>query len=173
MTADKQQKAYGMLMFIAVVLLLAAQFGLQYIFRQASEELISVRTSLTTDQRTLNSQRSLSDRYKSFQLLTAGYSGVDRQFPINGRELFTALDAVMSVYNIEFTNSTPNAGVQPGTPFTLQIVFNGQYYNVLKAIAAIRESNYIMRISDLKLNAEGNGTVRGSMSIVSASQAQS
>jgi len=159
-------------MFFVVVLLLAAQFGLQYIFRQVSDELVSVRTSLASDQRDLNSQRSLSERYKSFQLLAQGQSGTDRQFPVNGRELFTALDSVLRDYSIEFTNTEPNVGLNPGS-FTLNIQFNGQYYNVLKALATIRESSYIMRISDLKLSAEGNGNVKGTMRIVSTAQAQS
>ena len=173
MTAEKQGKAYGVLMFFVVVLLLAAQGGLQYIFRQSSEELVSLSTSLASDKRNLTSQRSLSDRYKSFQALAQGYTGTDRQFPINRRELFTALSDVLRDYSIEFTNSSPNAGVQPGAAFTLTIAFSGEYYKVMKALAAIRESGYIMRISEIRLKAVGSGNVSGTMSIVSTAQAQS
>ncbi|MDR3077026.1 MAG: hypothetical protein LBU26_06960, partial [Synergistaceae bacterium] len=88
-------------------------------------------------------------------------------------ELFTALSKVLTDYQIVHQNLTSTAGVQPGANFTLQITFNGEYYKVMKALAAIRESGYIMRISELRLNAEGNGNVYGTMNIVSTSQAQS
>jgi hypothetical protein len=173
-TAEKQHKTYGTLMCVAVILLLAAQGGLQYIFQQTSEELVSVSTSLAADNRTLKSQQSLNEKYSAFEtLLTGSQSGADRKFPINGRELFTALAGVLKNYSVEFTSSSDNAGVQPGADFTLYISLSGQYYNVVKALAAIRESNYIMKISELALNAEGDGNVRGTMSIMSTSQAQS
>jgi hypothetical protein len=171
-TLEKQHKAYGLLMFFVAVLLLGAQFVLQYTLRQANDELVSVKTSLSSDERTLSEQRSLNDRYKTFQQIVSGHTGTDRKFPANGRELYTALDNVLRDYDIEFTNSSPNAGVQPGAGFTLQISFSGRYYNVIKALAAIRESSYIMRISQLNLSADGSGIVRGSMNIVSTAQAQ-
>jgi hypothetical protein len=174
MTAEKQNKAYGVLIFFVVILLLAAQFGLQYMFKQSSEELISIQSSLSTDKRQLDSQRSLSSRYDAFHDLTQGYSGAERQFPVNGALLFQALNSVMQDYNIEFVNAGSTVGVQPGANFTLQIRFSGQYYNLMKALAAIRESGFIMRISELNLNAEGNGVVNGTMSIIStAARAQS
>jgi hypothetical protein len=160
-------------MFFVVVLLLGAQFVLQYTLRQASDELVSVKTSVASDERTLNAQRSLNGRYKTFQQAVAGHTGADRKFPVNGRELYTALANVLHDYSIEFTSSSSNAGVQPGAGFTLQIAFSGRYYNVIKALAAIRESNYIMRISELNLAAEGSGIVKGAMNIVSVAQAQS
>jgi hypothetical protein len=173
MAPEKQQRAYGILMFFAVVLLLGAQYVLQYTLRQASDELVNVKTELASDDSTLNAQRSLNERYKTFQQIVSGHAGTDRKFPVNGRELFTALSNVLQVYDIEFTSNSTTAGVQPGGSFTLQIAFNGQYYNVIKALAAIRESSYIMRISQLNLGAEGSGIVRGTMSIVSTAQAQS
>jgi hypothetical protein len=170
---EKQHKAYGILMFFAVVLLLGAQFVLQYTLRQSSDELVSTNTSLSSDERTLNAQRSLNERYNTFQRIVSGQAGTDRKFPIDGHELYTALSNVLHDYTIEFTNSSPNAGVQPGASFTLQITFSGQYYNVIKALAAIRESGYIMRISQLNIEAQGAGVVSGTMNIVSTAQAQS
>jgi hypothetical protein len=172
MTSEKQTKAYGALMVVVAILLLGAQFGLQFIFRQSSDELVSTRTSLENDKRTLNNQRSLSERFESFRNLTLGQSGTDRQFPLSGIELYTALSNVLRDYQIDFSNATPNTGVQPGAPFTLQIRFNGPYYNVIKALASIRESSYIMRISNLTINAEGGGNVSGTMNIVSTARAQ-
>jgi len=167
MTADKQSKAYGVLIFFVVVLLLAAQFGLRYMFKQSSEELVSLQTSLAGDKNHLNSQMSLSSRYDIFQELTRGHAGVERQFPVNGALLFQALNHVMRDYNIDFVNAGSTVGVQPGANFTLQIRFSGQYYNLIKALAAIRESGFIMRISELNVSAEGDGAVNGTMSIIS------
>ena len=93
---------------------------------------------------------------------------------MNGALLFQALNSVMQDYNIEFVNAGSTVGVQPGANFTLQIRFSGRYYNLMKALAAIRESGFIMRISELNVNAEGNGIVNGTMSIIStAAQVQS
>ena len=167
MTAEKQGRAYGVLIFFVVVLLLGAQFGLQYMFKQSSEELMSLQSSLSNEKGQLDSQMSLSSRYDSFQALTQGYSGADRQFPVNGALLFQALNSVMKDYNIDFVNAGSTVGVQPGANFTLQIKFSGQYYNLMKALAAIRESGYIMRISELNIAAEGDGAVNGTMSIIS------
>jgi hypothetical protein len=86
---------------------------------------------------------------------------------VNGALLFQALNSVMTDYNIEFVNAGSTVGVQPGANFTLQIKFSGQYYNLVKALAAIRESGFIMRISELNVNAEGDGAVNGTMSIIS------
>ena len=161
------------MMFFVVMLLLGAQFVLQYTLRQSSDELISVKTSLSSDERTLNAQRSLNERYKTFQQIVTGHAGTDRKFPVSGSELYTALANVLRDYNIEFTTSGSTAGVQPGAGFTMTITFSGQYYNVIKALAAIRESSYIMRMSDLNLTALCGGVVSGRMNIVSTAQVQS
>jgi hypothetical protein len=169
-TAEKQHKMYGILICAVVILLLAAQYILQRTLQQASEELISIRTSLSSEESMLNSQRSLSDRLKSFEVLASGQGGSERLFPANPRELFAAVGRVLQDYSVEFTQSSSNLTVKPGENFTLSISFSGQYYNVMKALAAIRENNYIMRINELRLNAEGGGLVRGSMNIVSTAQ---
>jgi hypothetical protein len=172
MTSEKQTKAYGALMVLVVILMLGAQFGLQFIFRQSSDELVSLRTSVESDKRALTNQQSLSSRFESFRTLALGQSGSDRQFPISGIELYTALSNVLRDYQIDFSNATPNSGVQPGASFTLQIRFSGPYYNVIKALASIRDSNYIMRISNLTINAEGGGNVSGTMNVVSTARIQ-
>lgn len=173
MTPEKQRRAYGLLIFFAVALLLGAQFALRYTLERARDELVSAKTPLSSEDRTMSARRSLNDRYKLFQQVVSGHAGTDRKFPVNGRELYTALDEVLRVYDIDFTNSSPNAGVQPGAGFTLQITFSGRYYDVMKALAAIRESGYLMRISELKLAADGAGGVRGTMNIVSVARARS
>jgi hypothetical protein len=156
-------------MFVVVILLLAAQYILQLGLQQASEQMISIRTSLSTESGMLNSQRSLSEKLKSFEVLASGQGGAERLFPANPRELFAAVGSVLQEYNIDFTNSSSNLTVKPGENFTLSIGFSGQYYNFMKALAAIRESSYVMRISELRLEAQNEG-VKGSMSIVSTAQ---
>ena len=165
MTADKQSKAYGVLIFFVVILLLGSQFGLQHMFKQSSAELSSFQQSLARDRNQLNSRMSLSERYDAFQARANEHAGADRQFPVNGAELFRALNSVMQSYNIEFFNNSTTAGVQPGAPFILQISFSGRYYNLMKALAAIRESGFIMRIEEINLSADGDETVSGTMSI--------
>jgi hypothetical protein len=170
MTAEKQHKLYGVLMFFVIILFLGAQYLLQYTLKDASERLVSVRTSLASEKKTLDSQKSLNERYKSFELLASGQGGTERQFPENASELFIALDRVLKEYQVEFTNSSPNSNIQPGGSFVLSISFTGPYYNVIKALAAIRESEYIMRITELKLNAQGSGVVKGTMNITSTAR---
>jgi hypothetical protein len=169
-TAEKQHKMYGILMCVVVVLLLAAQYILQTTLKQASEQLVSIKTSLSSENGMVISQRSLSERLKSFEILASGQGGSDRLFPANPRELFAAVGSVLQGYSVDFTNSSSNLTVKPGENFTLSITFNGQYYNIMKALAAIRENNYIMRINELKLNAEGNGLTKGTMNIISTAQ---
>jgi hypothetical protein len=169
-TVEKQHKMYGVLMIVVVVLLLAAQYLLQFTLRQASEQLVSIQTSLSSEKTMLDSQRSLSERFKSFEILASRHGGSERLFPVSPIELYTAVSDVLDDYTIDFTSSSSNLTVRPGENFTLSISFNGHYYNIMKALAALRESNYIMRINELRLTAEGGGNVRGSMNIVSTAQ---
>jgi hypothetical protein len=68
---------------------------------------------------------------------------------------------------LEHTNRSSSSGVEPGGVLQLQISFSGPYYGVLKALAALRECEYAMRISDFRVNAEADGKVSGSMTILS------
>jgi hypothetical protein len=168
MTPEKQSKLQGILVFFTVVLLLAGQFILQRTLRDASEQLVSVSTSLTAERRTMASRSSLLDRYNSFSLIAASQGGMGKQFPVNASEFYTALDKVLKDNGVDFTQSNPNQGDTPdGGNFTLAVNFNGPYYNVIKALAALRESQYFMKISDLRIGAAAEGSVTGSMSIVS------
>jgi hypothetical protein len=177
-TTEKQQKAYGVLIIFIVILFLGAQFGLRYILQQSSTELESASKNLAKESSTRDSRSSLSKRYEAFEKSTAGSSS-ERQFPANGNDLFTAITNILKEYSIEFTSGgstgTPikgAAGASGGTQFKLTISFSGQYYNVVKALAAIRESGYIMKLLSLNINAEGNNVVKGSMVIESRARAQ-
>jgi hypothetical protein len=169
-TAEKQHKMYGILMFVVVVLLLAAQYLLQHTLRQASEQLVSIQTSLSSERGKVNSQRSLSERLKSFEVLASGHGVSERLFPENPREFYDAVISVLDDYSVEQVQRSSSLTVQPGENFTLSIDFNGQYYNVMKALAALRENKYVMRINELKISADGGGLVKGTMSIISTAR---
>lgn len=169
MTAERQHTLYGVLMFFVVVLFLVAQFVLQHTLRSASEELASVSGSLATERQTAESRRLLVERYKSFESLALNYTRAERVFPVNARELFTALDKVLKDNSMDFTSRNPAAQYAPGSPVELQITFNGPYYGFMKALAALRENEYVMRIANLAIDADadGQGQIRGTMSIIS------
>jgi hypothetical protein len=155
-------------MFVVVILLLVAQFVLQRTLRSAGEELASVSANLTTESRVADSRRQLVERYKSFESLALNYSRSERVFPVNSRELFTALDTVLKSNSVEYSNTTSSSQTAPGGKLELRITFNGPYYGLMKALAAMRESGYVMRVSNLSIRAEDNGRVSGSMSIISS-----
>jgi len=167
MTAEKQRKAYGILILFIVVLLLAVQYGLLYMLRQSGRELVSLQSALAYDRGQLDSQIALSSGYDAFRGIVSEHTDAGRRFPANGALLFQALNSVMNDYNIDFVNVGSTARGQYDSDFTLQIRFSGQYYDLIKALAAIRESEFIMRLSELNVSAEGSGAVSGIMSIIS------
>jgi hypothetical protein len=170
MTAEKQHQIYAGLAVVAVILLLGIQFALQYMYRQASEQLINGATQLATSQRNVQNRQKLTSRYKTFKAAATQQTGADRDFPASGRELYMAIAGVLSNYRIDFTNASSTQQVKPGGSFTLSINFKGQYYDVLKALAAIRDGVYIMRVSEFNVAADGQGLVHGTMKIVSTAR---
>ncbi|MDR1885332.1 MAG: hypothetical protein LBQ56_03595 [Synergistaceae bacterium] len=169
MKAQKQQRLYGVLVGITVVLLLAAQYILQYTFTSVSVELATVSESLDGLKKSAVSKSGLVDKYKQFEM-TAGPSNQSKTYPENGRELYEVLDAVLNEHNIGHDNKSYTGGTAPGGVLQLQITFNGPYYGLLKSLAAIRESRYVMRISDFKISAKENGQVEGSMTVLSTAR---
>ncbi|MDR1471182.1 MAG: hypothetical protein LBS75_01545 [Synergistaceae bacterium] len=167
MTAEKQHALYGVLMAFVVVLFLVAQFVLQHTLKSASEELASVSTNLASEKRTAESRKLLVERYKSFESLAMNYSRSERVFPVNAREFFTAMDKVLKDNLVEYTSRSASPQTTPGGRLELQFSFSGPYYGVLKALAALRENEYVMRVSNLVIEAEAEGRVSGSMSVIS------
>jgi hypothetical protein len=88
-------------------------------------------------------------------------------YPSNPRELYTMVDNVLKANSIEFTNNSSSSETIPGGEITLQINFSGPYYGLMKALAAFRDSQYIMRLGDFNLTGLDDGMVTGTMTILS------
>ena len=166
MTTEKQKKTYIFLLSIVVVLLLAAQFFLQHTFRNTTAELARVSGNLEALKRTGDARYTLLEKYKSFESQTATPGASQRVFPENALELFAVVDRAMKDNFLEHTNRS-SSGAEPGGVLQLQISFNGPYYGMMKALATLRESEYVMRISDFRITAGADGKVSGSMTILS------
>ncbi len=166
MTTEKQKKTYIFLLSIVVVLLLAAQFFLQQTFRNTTAELARVSGNLDVLKKTVDDRYALLEKYKSFESQAATPGESARVFPENALELFSIVDRAMKDNFLEHTNRS-SSSAEPGGVLQLQITFNGPYYGVMKALATLRESEYIMRISDFRITAEADGKVSGSMTILS------
>ncbi|MDL2263027.1 hypothetical protein LJC31_00080 [Synergistaceae bacterium OttesenSCG-928-I11] len=167
MTTEKQKKTYVFLLSIVVVLLLAAQFFLQHTFENTSAELARTSGNLEALKKTADARYALLDKYKSFESLAAAPGKSTRAFPENALELFAVVDRAMKDNRLEHTNRSSSSGTEPGGVLQLQIAFSGPYYGVMKALATLRESEYVMRISDFRITAESDGKVSGSMTILS------
>lgn len=171
MTQGKQQKAIGVVAIIAVLLLLAAQFILQHLYRSTQDELFDLRGQLEQVTKQVNSTNALVAKYRVFEVLASPRPDQpERIFPAAGSELYGAIERSLKAYDLEYTNRSQGIPNQKTKQITLQIDFKGSYYNVLRALAAIRESEYVMRISSLKLEAENDGNVSGSMTVLSVAR---
>ena len=169
MKAQRQQRIYGVLVAITIILLLVAQFLLQSALTGTTEELASVRSNLSALKRTAESQSGLVAKYKQFETaVNPGNS--DRVYPANGSELYGVLNSLLTENSIRNENKSSASGTAPGGVLQLQITFTGPYYGLLKALAAIRENRYVMRISDFRINAMESGQVSGSMTVLSTAR---
>lgn len=166
MTTEKQKKTYAVLLSIVVVLLLAAQFFLQRTFETTGAELARVSGNLEALKKTSDARYVLLEKYKSFESQTAASGESARVFPENALELFAVVDRAMKDNFLEHTNRS-SSGAEPGGVLQLQIAFSGPYYGVMKALAALRESEYVMRISEFRITAGTDGKVSGSMTVLS------
>lgn len=170
MSNEKQKKSYVLLLALVVVLLIAAQVFLERTFRNTSAELASARGSLAAAKRTAEDRNTLLDKYKTFESRSTTPGKSERIFPENALELFSVVDRAMKDNRLEHTNRSSSSGTKPGGVMQLQISFNGPYYGVVKALAALRESNYVMRISDFRITAQADGKVTGTMTILSTAR---
>lgn len=170
MTNEKQKKTFVSLLALVVVLLIAAQLFLQRTFQSTSAELASARGQLAAIKKTTDDRYSLLEKYKSFEAQAATPGRTERAFPENALELFAVVDRAMKDNRLEHTNRSSSSGTEPGGVLQLQISFNGPYYGVIKALATLRESEYVMRISDFRITAQADGKVSGTMTILSTAR---
>lgn len=170
MMDPRHKKIYGMLLCIAAVLLIAAQALLSFRFEQMSDEIRDASRSLEAAKTRVSTRHGLLEHYKKFEALADAHGASYGLFPENALELFTVVDKAMKENHVEHTNRSSTSGAEPGGVLQLQISFSGSYYGVLSALAALRDSRYVMRITDLRITAEDDGKVSGAMTIMSAAK---
>lgn len=172
MTSDRQKKNYAILTAVIVVLLLACQFWIQKTYNEDKMELARLNGEVQSEKKTVESRHNLLEKYKLFETLASGTGRAKQVYPENALELFSVVDRALKDNNIEHTNRSSSSETAPGGVLQLQLSFNGQYYGILKALAALRESEYVMRVSDFKVSAGDGGRVSGSMTILSTARSQ-
>ena len=170
MTSERQRRSYTLLAVVVVVLLLGAQYWLQREYNESERQLGRLRGELSTERRTVESRYALLEKYKLFESLAGGTNRPERLYPENALELFAVVDRALKENGLDHTNRSSSSDTAPGGVLQLQISFSGPYYGVLKALAALRESEYVMRVSDFRLSAQENGRVSGTMTILSTAR---
>ena len=168
----KNQRINGLLVSITVVLLLLAQLMLQHAFKNDSMELTALEKEVATLNKTAEDRRSLLDIYRTLERASFNPNKPERVNPENSLALYAVLDKILKDNEIEHTNNSSSRGTVAGGVITLQISFNGPYYGLLKALAALREAPYVTRVSTFSINADANreGYVNGSMTVLSTAR---
>lgn len=170
MITESQKRTYILLLAAVAIIMIAAQYLLTRELETASEDLKQETRQLETIHMRNDDRRKLLERYKEFSSLVSPEGRQAKIFPTSALELFTILDAAMKENHIEHTNRSGSGGSEPGSAIRLQISFSGTHYGFLKALAALRESNYIMRISDIRLNADSGEKISGTMTVTSTAR---
>jgi hypothetical protein len=167
MNTQKQQRLYTALISITVILLLVAQFLLLYTFKTVNEELTVVKNQLEQQKRTQEERFSLVQNYQSFEIAASSPGRQDASFPASELELYTMVEGVLTANSLEHTNRPSSGSAEPGGELRLAITFNGTYYDILKTLAAFRDTQYVIRVADFNITGQDNGLASGSMVILS------
>jgi hypothetical protein len=170
MAPQKQHMFYGVLVTLTVLLLLLAQYLLMDTFKSAAAQLASTRVDLTDVKRVADGRRAMVEKYKTFELAASNPNRPEQLYPVNALELYSVIDKALKDNSIEHTNKSSSSATTPGGIFQLDITFNGPYYAIMKALADIRASEYVMRVSDFNITAQTEGRVTGTMTILSRAQ---
>ena len=157
-------RMYGMMATIVVILLILTQVILLRTFSAKSYEASLVRDGVVSTKVQIEAKAKLLSEYKSLK----GTARKEKVKPESAFALYSVVDKALSDNSIEHTNrsSTVGAPDQSGA-LQIQVDFNGSYYSLLKALAALRDSGCLMRISSFNINGEDGGKVSGSMTVVS------
>jgi hypothetical protein len=140
---------------------------LLYTFKSVNAELVSVSGQLVEQTRVLEERKGLNQDYKNFEEKAPNMEKLKTSYPSNPRELYTMVDNVLKANSIEYTNNSSSRDTVPGGEIILQINFTGPYYGLMKALAAFRDSQYIMRVGDFNVTGTDDGMVTGTMTILS------
>lgn len=171
--SDRMRKILTFLAFVLLVVLVAAQYFLQQELIAVSTQLQSTRSSAKELTRTSESRALAVSAYKA---LTGDAPGELYQRPENAVQFYGTVDEVLRQYGLVHSGITPQPGTDP-LELGLSVEFSGPYYGFLKAMAALRQSPYLMKITTLTLtyytgkgkdSLPGEGNITGKMTIVSA-----
>ena len=171
--SERMRKILSFLAFIMLVLLAAAQYYLQQQLIAVSAQLQSTRSSAKELSRNSESRALAVSAYKA---LTGDAPGELYQRPENAVQFYGTVDEVLRQYGLVHSGITPQPGTDP-LELGLSVEFSGPYYGFLKAMAALRQSPYLMKTTTLTLtyyvakgkdSLPGEGNITGKMTIVSA-----
>lgn len=170
MITESQKRTYIVILTVIAIALVAAQYLLARELESVSEELKHERRQLETIHMRNDDRRLLLERYKEFSALVSPAGHQAKVFPTSALELFTVIDAAMKENHVEHTNRSGSGGGEAGSAIRLQLSFSGTYYSLLKSLASLRESDHIMRISDIRFNADSGEKVSGTMTVTSTAR---
>ena len=171
--SERMRKILTFLAFILLVVLVVAQYFLQQELIAVNTQLQSTRSSAKELSRTSESRALAVSAYKA---LTGDAPGELYQRPENAVQFYSTVDEVLRQYGLVHSGITPQPGKDP-LELGLSVEFSGPYYGFLKAMAALRQSPYLMKTTTLTLtyyvakgkdSLPGEGNITGKMTIVSA-----
>jgi hypothetical protein len=166
MKMEKQQRVTVVLIVFTAALLLIAQFLLLFTLRTMGSDLKDAKDQVAGLTRTNEERQQLSNSYKKFEEYVAS-SSKQKNFPVSALELYTMIDSVLTNYGIEHTNQASTAVTTPGAELRLTITFRGSYYNILKALASLRDAPIVLRVDTFTITAQPDGRTSGSFVLVS------
>lgn len=169
--SEKQSRAYLLIGLLIVVALLAAQFLIDRSYEAASEEVVRQTKELEQMKASANARYALFEQYRAFEAIVNGDGGLSKSFPLSALDLYTTVDRALADNQIEHTNRSSSSGAKGGA-IQLQVSFSGSYYGMLRALSALRNSDRIMRISEIRIAAEDGEKVSGTMTIQSVARAR-
>lgn len=172
--SDRMRKILAFIGFILLAVLVAAQYFLQQEMIDVSGQLRETRSSVKTLSRTSESRALAVSAYKA---LTGDSPGELYQRPEDAVQFYSTVDEVLRQYGLVHSGISPQQGADP-LELGLSVEFSGPYYGFLKAMAALRQSPYLMKTTTLTLTYykstdkkdafSGEGNIKGKMTIVSA-----
>ncbi|GHV27796.1 hypothetical protein FACS1894167_03450 [Synergistales bacterium] len=172
MKIQSQKRIYMIMAIVVVAVLMAAQIALYVFFRKANTELAVLNGQIAEHTLRQSENLTLVNGYNKFEESAPSKERLQASYPSNSSEFYAFADSVFRSNGIDYSNTSAAADPGPGGELKLQISFNGQYYNVLKSLAAFRTGNYLMRVGDFSLTGEADGRVNGKMTILSTAKSE-
>ncbi|MDR1516375.1 MAG: hypothetical protein LBS45_11840 [Synergistaceae bacterium] len=168
MKTQQQQRIYGFLIALTVILLVLAQVLLLQTLKKVTGDLIGAKNQVNSQKKTLNDRNALVSGYSKFTEALQLPGRQDASFPATELDLYNMVENIMIARSIEHTNTSASGGQNaPGSELRLRITFNGSYYNILKLLAEFRATQFVIRVADFSLSGQIDGKVSGSLTIIS------